>query len=97
MRDCEDESTYGVEVFNSVLFCSVFTIPTRQQSSLITLWRYFIPATVAFLSTSVELAKLAVVFCGQVKSSGVHNSFSCWLLFHFGLILRFRFCVIMVT
>lgn len=68
MRDCEDESIYGVEVFNSVLFCSVFTIPTRQQSSLITLWRYFIPATVAFLSTSVALAKLAVVFCGQVKS-----------------------------
>lgn len=27
---CEDESIYGVEVFNSVLFCSVFTIPTRQ-------------------------------------------------------------------
>lgn len=47
------------------------------ESSLITLWRYFIPATVAFLFTSVELAKLAVVFCGQVKSSGVHNSFSC--------------------
>lgn len=79
-----------------VLFCSVFTIPTRQQSSLITLWRYF-KATVAFLSTSVELEKLAVVFCGQVKSSGVHNSFSCWFLFQFGLILRFRFCVIMVT